>query len=148
MVADVASRQREVPHPPRLTRALRVYPRAERAIAPMQPISAVARFAPNRDEVRSQKEIRVEEFFQALGTIGLIFLIVVGVLAGLLASAAQGGRNKLRNIVVGVIGALVLPLLVAILATGVLAAGGIILILVVALVGAVAVLAIVRLLFR
>ncbi|UOM36644.1 GlsB/YeaQ/YmgE family stress response membrane protein [Acuticoccus sp. I52.16.1] len=90
----------------------------------------------------------MEEFFQALGTIGLIFLVVVGVLAGFLASAVQGGRNKVRNIVVGVVGALLLPLIVAVLATGVLAAGGLVLILLVALVGAVAVLAIVRLIFR
>ena len=90
----------------------------------------------------------MEEFFQALGTIGLIFLVVVGVLAGFLASAVQGGRNKVRNIVVGVIGALLLPFLVAVLATGVLAAGGLVLILLVALVGAVAVLAIVRPIFR
>ena len=90
----------------------------------------------------------MEEFFQALGTIGLIFLVVVGVLAGFLASAVQGGRNKVRNIVVGVVGALLLPFVVAVLATGVLAAGGLVLILVVALIGAVAVLAIVRLIFR
>ena len=90
----------------------------------------------------------MEEFFQALGTIGLIFLVVVGVLAGFLASMVQGGRNKVRNIAVGVVGALLLPLIVAVLATGALAAGGIVLILVVALIGAVAVLAIVRLIFR
>ena len=93
-------------------------------------------------------ELRVEEFFQALGTIGLIFLIVVGVLAGFFASAAQGGRNHVRNIAVGVAGALLLPFIVAVLATGVLAAGGLVLILVIALIGAAAVLAIVRLLFR
>ena len=90
----------------------------------------------------------MEEFFQALGMIGLIFLVVVGVLAGFLASAVQGGRNKVRNIVVGVVGALLLPFVVAVLATGVLAAGSLVLILVVALIGAVAVLAIVRLIFR
>ena len=93
-------------------------------------------------------EWELEEFFQALGMIGLIFLVVVGVLAGFLASAVQGGRNKVRNIVVGVVGALLLPFVVAVLATGVLAAGSLVLILVVALIGAVAVLAIVRLIFR
>lgn len=89
----------------------------------------------------------MEEFFQALGTIGLVFLLVVGVLAGWIASRVEGG-NTVRNIVVGVIGALLLPFVVAALATGVLAAGGIILILAVAVVGAVAVLTIVRLIFR
>lgn len=94
------------------------------------------------------EETGLAEFFQALGTIGLIVLIVVGVLAGLMASAVQGGDNKVRNIAVGVVGALLLPLIVTVLATGVLAAGGLVLILVMALVGAVAVLAIVRLIFR
>lgn len=89
----------------------------------------------------------MEEFLQALGTIGLVFLLVVGVLAGWIASRVEGG-NTVRNIVVGVIGALLLPFVVAALATGVLAAGGIILILAVAVVGAVAVLTIVRLIFR
>lgn len=90
----------------------------------------------------------MEEFFQALGAIGLIFLVVVGVLSGFFASVIQGGRNKVRNIAVGVVGALLLPLIVAVLATGALAAGGLVLMLVVALIGAAAVLAIVRLIFR
>ncbi|MGM0583228.1 MAG: GlsB/YeaQ/YmgE family stress response membrane protein [Pseudomonadota bacterium] len=90
----------------------------------------------------------MEEFFQALGTIGLIFLLVVGVLAGLIASVLEGGRNKGRNIVIGVVGALLLPFLVAALATGALAAGGLALILITALIGAVAVLIIARLIFR
>ncbi len=90
----------------------------------------------------------MEEFLQALGWLGLIFLVVVGVLAGLIASSVEGGRNTGRNIAVGVVGALLLPVLFALLATGVLAAGGLILIVVVALIGAAAVLAIVRLIFR
>lgn len=90
----------------------------------------------------------MEELLQALGTIGFVFLVVVGVLAGLIASGVEGGRNMVRNVAVGVIGALLLPFVVAVVATGVLAAGGLVLVLVVALVGAVAVLAIVRLIFR
>ena len=90
----------------------------------------------------------MEEFLQALGVVGLIFLVVVGALAGLIASGVEGGQNKVRNVVVGVVGALLLPFIVAALATGVLAAGGLLLMVVIALVGAVAVLAIVRLVFR
>lgn len=90
----------------------------------------------------------MEEFFQALGTIGFIFLLVVGVLAGLIASGAEGGRNKVRNVIVGVVGALLLPFVVAVIATGVLAAGGLVLILIVALIGAAVVLAVVRMIFR
>lgn len=90
----------------------------------------------------------MEEFLQALGTIGVVLLIVTGLLAGLIASAAQGGRNKPRNMAVGVVGALLLPFIVALVGAGVLAAGGLLLILFLALIGAVAVLLIVRLISR
>lgn len=89
----------------------------------------------------------MEAFFQALGTIGFVFLLVVGVLAGLIASAVEGGRNKGRNVAIGVVGALLLPFLFAVFATGLLAAGGLVLILAVSLIGAVVVLLIARLLF-
>jgi len=90
----------------------------------------------------------VEEFFQALGTFGLIILLVVGAGAGFIASKIEGGRNLGRNIAIGVVGALLLPFLVAFLAAGALAAGGLLLILAMALVGAVAVLVIARLISR
>ena len=90
----------------------------------------------------------MEEFFQALGTIGLIVLLVVGVLAGLIASTVEGGRHKGRNIVIGVVGALLLPFMMALIAAGALAAGGLLLIFFLALMGAVAVLLIARLIFR
>jgi len=78
----------------------------------------------------------VQEFFQALGMIGLIFLLVVGVLAGIIASTLEGGRNTGRNITIGTVGALLLPFLVAFAAAGTLAAGGLLLILFLALIGA------------
>lgn len=90
----------------------------------------------------------MEEFFQALGVIGLIILLVIGGLAGMIASAVEGGRNKARNIAIGVVGALLLPFLVALVAAGALATGGLLLILFLALIGAVAVLLIARLISR
>jgi uncharacterized membrane protein YeaQ/YmgE (transglycosylase-associated protein family) len=90
----------------------------------------------------------MEAFLEALGVIGLIFLLVVGVLAGLIASMVEGGRNKGRNIAIGVIGALLVPFLVTLVAAGALAAGGLVLILFLALVGAAAVLLIAHLVFR
>ena len=90
----------------------------------------------------------MEEFFQALGVMGLIILLVVGALAGIIASRLEGGRHKGRNIAIGVVGALLLPFLVALVAAGALAAGGLLLILFLALIGAVAVLLIARLLSR
>lgn len=90
----------------------------------------------------------MEEFFQALGVIGFLILLVIGVLAGVLASQVQGGRNMPRNIIIGAVGALLLPLIVALLAAGALAAGGLLLILFLAAIGAVAVLVIVQLIVR
>jgi len=90
----------------------------------------------------------METFFEVLGSVGVIFLLVVGVLAGLIASTAEGGRNKGRNIAIGVVGALLLPSIVALAAAGVLAAGGLLLVLFLALVGAAAVLLIARLIAR
>jgi uncharacterized membrane protein YeaQ/YmgE (transglycosylase-associated protein family) len=89
----------------------------------------------------------MEEFFQALGALGLIFLVVVGLIAGALASWAQGGRDWGRNVVIGVVGALALPFLVALVAAGLLAAGGLLLVLLVAALGAVVVLVIARMIF-
>jgi uncharacterized membrane protein YeaQ/YmgE (transglycosylase-associated protein family) len=93
-------------------------------------------------------EDAMEEFFQALGTIGVFFLLVVGVLAGLLASVFQGGRNKPRNIAIGVVGALLLPFVVALAAAGALAAGGLLLIVFLALLGSAVILLIVHLIQR
>ena len=90
----------------------------------------------------------MDQFFQALGEIGLIILVVVGVLAGLIASTIEGRRNRGRNIAIGVVGALLLPFLVALVAAGALAAGGLLLILFLALIGAVAVLVLARLITR
>lgn len=90
----------------------------------------------------------MEEFFQALGVVGLILLLVVGVLAGVIASTVEGGRNRTRNIAIGVVGALLLPFLAALVAAGALAAGGLLLIVFLALIGAVAVLLIARLISR
>ncbi|GGC16391.1 hypothetical protein GCM10011363_35970 [Marivita lacus] len=90
----------------------------------------------------------MEQFFQALGTVGFLILLAAGVIAGLIASMLQGGRNKPRNVAIGVVGALLLPFLVALAAAGALAAGGLMLIVILALVGAVLVLVIAQLIFR
>ena len=95
-----------------------------------------------------KREDHLEEFFQALGVIGLIVLLVIGLVAGVIASKVEGGGNTGRNIAIGVVGALLLPVLVALVAAGALAAGGLLMILVLALIGAVAVLLIARLLPR
>lgn len=89
----------------------------------------------------------MEGFFEAVGTVGLVFLLLVGLLAGLLASQVQGGRHKARNVAIGILGALALPLILALAGAGILAAGGLLLVLLTAAVGAVVVLVIAKLVF-
>jgi uncharacterized membrane protein YeaQ/YmgE (transglycosylase-associated protein family) len=92
--------------------------------------------------------MELEAFLQALGAVGLAVLVVIGVLAGLIASLVAGGRNRPLYIVVGVVAAVATPFLLAVLGIGVLAAGGLIAILAAALIGAVVVLALVRMIVR
>ena len=87
------------------------------------------------------------DFLQAIGAIGVFFLVVTGLLAGWIASSLAGGRHRLRYVAIGVLGALAMPLILTALGAGLLAAGGIIAILAAALVGAVAVLVIAKLIF-
>jgi uncharacterized membrane protein YeaQ/YmgE (transglycosylase-associated protein family) len=89
----------------------------------------------------------VEGFFEALGIIGLILLVAIGLLAGWLASTVAGGRHRPRYLVIGVLAALATPFLLAAVGIGVLAAGGLLAILAAAVVGAVVVLVIARMIF-
>jgi uncharacterized membrane protein YeaQ/YmgE (transglycosylase-associated protein family) len=89
----------------------------------------------------------VEEFLQAVGAVGLIFLVVVGALAGLFASAVTGGRNRPRNVAIGVLAAIATPFVLALVGVGLLAAGGLAAILAAAVIGAVVVLLIARAVF-
>ena len=82
----------------------------------------------------------MESVLQAIGTVGLIFLVLVGLLAGWIASVVSGGRHKAAYLAIGVVGALVTPFIVALLGGAVLAAGGLLAIIAIALVGAVIVL--------
>lgn len=86
----------------------------------------------------------MEGFIEALGWIGLVFLVLVGLVAGWIASVVAGGRNRGLYLAVGVLGALALPFLLAAIGVGLVAAGGLLAILAVAAVGAVLVLAVVR----
>jgi uncharacterized membrane protein YeaQ/YmgE (transglycosylase-associated protein family) len=127
--------------------------RLEAIQAPREQIVALRRLGNHRPACDARRaetgaEGRMEEFFQALGVIGFVFLVIIGALAGVLASQVEGGRNLPRNIVIGVVGALLLPFIMALVAAGLLAAGGLLLILFVAAVGAVVVLVIVQIIAR
>lgn len=86
----------------------------------------------------------MEGFLEALGVIGLLVLVVVGLLAGLIASAVAGGRDRGRYMAIGVIAALATPFVLALVGVTVLAASGLIAILVAAAVGAAIVLVVVE----
>jgi uncharacterized membrane protein YeaQ/YmgE (transglycosylase-associated protein family) len=89
----------------------------------------------------------LEGFFEAIGAVGLFLLILVGLLAGWIASVVAGGRHRVRYLAIGVIAALVTPFVLAAVGIGLLAAGGLLAVLVAALLGAVLVLVIAKLMF-
>ncbi len=84
----------------------------------------------------------MEAFLDTLGAVALIALVVVGLAAGAIAGAVAG-RNRLLYLVLGVVGAVALPFILAALGITVVAAGGLLVLLVVAAIGAALVLALV-----
>ena len=88
----------------------------------------------------------MEGFWDTLGTVTLILLVAVGLLAGWIAGAVAGRRKGLY-LLLGVVGAVAAPFVLAALGLGVLAAGGLIAILAVAVVGALLVLLLARMIF-
>ena len=89
----------------------------------------------------------MEAFLDTLGAVALIALVVVGLAAGAIAGAVAG-RNRILYLVLGVVGAVALPFILAALGVTVVAAGGLLLLLVVAAIGAALVLALVAALRR
>jgi|SRR6056297_1963899 len=88
----------------------------------------------------------MEGVLEALGTVTVILLLAIGLLSGWIASRIAGRRRGLY-MVLGVAGALAMPVLLAVLGLGVLAAYGAAAILVASLLGAVIVLVVARALF-
>lgn len=88
----------------------------------------------------------MEGFWDTLGTVTLVLLIVVGLLAGWIAGAVAGRRKGLY-LVLGVVGAVAAPLILAALGLGVLAAGGLLMMVAAAVVGAIVILVIAKLVF-
>jgi uncharacterized membrane protein YeaQ/YmgE (transglycosylase-associated protein family) len=85
-------------------------------------------------------------FFDALGSVTLVLLVAVGLLSGWIAGAVAGRRKGLY-LVLGVVGAVAAPFVLAALGLGVLAAGGLIAILAVSLLGAALILVLAKLVF-
>ncbi|WP_444667991.1 GlsB/YeaQ/YmgE family stress response membrane protein [Cereibacter changlensis] len=89
----------------------------------------------------------MEEFIQGVGIFGMVLLVLIGLVAGWLASVVAGGRNRGRYLAIGVIGALLAPLLLVALGVTVLAASGLLAVLLAAAVGAVIVLVLAKMIF-
>ena len=89
----------------------------------------------------------MEAFMDALGVIGVVFLVIVGAVAGAIAGVVAG-RNRVLYIVLGILGALALPFLLAALGVFLAIGGGLLVILVIGAVGALAILALVQLVRR
>jgi uncharacterized membrane protein YeaQ/YmgE (transglycosylase-associated protein family) len=88
----------------------------------------------------------MEGFLDTLGTVTLVLLVAIGLLSGWIAGAIAGRRKGLY-LMLGVVGAVAAPILLAALGLGVLAAGGLLAILAAAVVGALLVLVLAKLLF-
>ncbi|MCB1332557.1 MAG: GlsB/YeaQ/YmgE family stress response membrane protein [Roseivivax sp.] len=88
----------------------------------------------------------MQDFFAGLSAVTGVLLIVIGLIAGWIAGRIAG-RNKALYMVIGVIGALVTPFILAAVGATVLAAGGIVAILFAALVGAAILLVLGKLVF-
>jgi len=88
----------------------------------------------------------MEAFLDALGAVTFALLVVVGLLAGWIAGS-MAGRNRALYLVLGVVGALLAPFVLAALGLGILAAYGALAILIAALLGAMILLVLARALF-
>lgn len=88
----------------------------------------------------------MEGFLDALGTISLTVLVVIGLVAGWIAGRVTG-RNTVGYMLLGVAGAVALPFVLVALGIGVLALGGVLLVFMVAAVGALVLIVIGRAIF-
>ncbi|MBT8424975.1 MAG: GlsB/YeaQ/YmgE family stress response membrane protein, partial [Silicimonas sp.] len=78
----------------------------------------------------------MEGFLEGLGVAALVLLAIIGALSGIIAGWIAGNRMG-HYIVLGIVGAVALPFVLAALGVTALAAGGLLMLAVVALVGAV-----------
>ena len=88
----------------------------------------------------------MEGFMDALGVVSLTVLVLIGLVAGWIAGRVLG-RNTLGYMILGVVGAVVLPFLLAGLGLGIVALGGLLLVFVFAVVGAVVLIALGKMIF-
>jgi uncharacterized membrane protein YeaQ/YmgE (transglycosylase-associated protein family) len=88
----------------------------------------------------------MEGFLDALGAISLSVLVIIGLVAGWIAGQVTG-RNMLGYMILGVVGAVALPFILAALGIGIVAVGGLIFLFIIAAIGAAILVAIGRAIF-
>ncbi len=88
----------------------------------------------------------MEGFLDAVGAFSLIVLIVIGLLAGWVAGQITG-RNTVGYMLLGIIGAVALPFVLAALGIGIIAAGGLLVLLIISAIGAIVLIAIGQMIF-
>ncbi|MEI4471558.1 GlsB/YeaQ/YmgE family stress response membrane protein [Frigidibacter sp. MR17.24] len=91
--------------------------------------------------------MEADGILQAFGVTALVLLAVVGLLAGWFAGLVTG-RNRVKFMVLGVIGALVAPVVLALAGVTAVAAAGVVALVLAALVGAAVLLGLGALIFR
>lgn len=90
----------------------------------------------------------MENAGQFIGVSALVILAVIGLLAGGIASFLTGGRHRVAYMLLGVVGAVGLPLILSALGFIAVAAAGLLALLVMAVIGAAILLVLGRLIFR
>ncbi|WP_128253227.1 GlsB/YeaQ/YmgE family stress response membrane protein [Falsirhodobacter deserti] len=88
----------------------------------------------------------MEDVLHGIGWAALVLTVIIGALAGWIASKVAGG-NRARYIVTGIIAAVAVPVVLGLLGLSLLAAGGLVAVALVALIGAAIVLVIAKLVF-
>ncbi|MFT6684188.1 MAG: putative membrane protein YeaQ/YmgE (transglycosylase-associated protein family) [Loktanella salsilacus] len=81
-------------------------------------------------------ETVMETFFEVVGWGALTFLAIIGLVAGLIASAVTGG-NRAAYVIAGILGAVALPFVLALLGVTAAIGASLIAILVMGIIGAV-----------
>ena len=98
------------------------------------------------DRSMNNGDSEMEELLQGVGIFVFVVLAIIGLVAGWLAGLVAG-KHKGRFAILGLVGAVLAPFVLALLGLGALAAGGIAAVIIVGLVGAALLLMIGKMIF-
>ncbi len=90
-----------------------------------------------------ESEMHMDTVLQVIGWGAIILLAVIGLVAGLIAAVVTGG-NKAKYIIAGILGAIALPFILALLGVTAAIGAGLLVILVIGVVGAVLLVALIK----